>query len=47
VINPVPGKLDAKELEIISYAFYDTYKTIRSGKDWADYQASFNYQLQD
>jgi len=48
VIQPIPGKLDAKKLEIyITMLVDDTYKSIRTGKDWADYQASFNYKLQD
>ncbi|AZQ43613.1 thioredoxin family protein [Nonlabens ponticola] len=48
VINPVPGKMGPKKLEIyVTMLADDTYKSIRTGKDWADYQANFNYQLQD
>ncbi len=48
VIQPIPGKLDAKKLEVyITMLSDDTYKSIRSGKDWADYQRDFDYRLQD
>ncbi len=47
VIQPIPGKLDAKKLEVyITMLVDDTYKTIRTGKAWADYQADFKYRLQ-
>jgi thioredoxin-related protein len=48
LINPVPGKMGPKKLEIyITMLADDTYKSIRTGKDWADYQDDFKYQLQD
>ena len=48
VINPVPGKMGPKKLEVyITMLADDTYKSIKTGQDWADYQAQFNYQLQD
>lgn len=48
VIQPIPGKLDAKKLEVyITMLADNTYKSIKTGKDWADYQANFDYKLQD
>ncbi len=48
VINPVPGKMGPKKLEIyLTMLADDTYKSIKTGKDWRDYQANFDYQLQD
>lgn len=48
IINPVPGKMGPRKLEVyITMLADDTYKSIRTGQDWADYQASFDYQLQD
>lgn len=48
IINPVPGKMDAKKLEIyITMLADDTYKSINTGKKWSDYQKNFNYELQD
>lgn len=47
IINPVPGKMGAKKLEIyITMLADETYKSINTGKKWSDYQANFNYQLQ-
>lgn len=47
IINPVPGKMGPKKLEIyITMLSDETYKSINTGKKWADYQASFQYQLQ-
>ncbi len=47
VINPVPGKMDARKLEIyITMLSDDTYKSIRTGKQWSDYQKGFEYRLQ-
>jgi thioredoxin-related protein len=47
VINPVPGKMDARKLEIyITMLSDDTYKSIRTGKQWSDYQKNFEYKLQ-
>jgi thioredoxin-related protein len=47
IINPVPGKLDAKKLEIyITMLADETYKSINTGKKWNDYQRDFKYKLQ-
>ena len=47
VINPVPGKMGPKKLEVyITMLADDTYKSITTGQDWADYQADFKYRLQ-
>lgn len=47
IINPVPGKLDAKKLEVyITMLSDDTYKRINTGAKWADYQKNFKYKLQ-
>lgn len=47
LINPVPGKMDSKKLEIyITMLADETYKSIRTGKDWAAYQDNFDYKLQ-
>lgn len=47
IINPVPGKMGPKKLEIyITMLADETYKSINTGKKWADYQANFEYQLQ-
>ena len=47
IINPVPGKMDAKKLEIyITMLSDDTYKSINTGQKWSDYQRNFEYRLQ-
>ncbi len=47
IINPVPGKMGPKKLEIyITMLSGDIYKSINTGKRWADYQANFEYKLQ-
>jgi thioredoxin-related protein len=47
IINPVPGKLDAKKLEIyITMLAGEIYKSITTGKKWNDYQSGFEYKLQ-
>ncbi len=47
IINPVPGKMDAKKLEIyITMLKDETYKSINTGAKWADYQKNFKYKLQ-
>lgn len=47
IINPVPGKMGPKKLEIyITMLADETYKSINTGQKWADYQADFNYKLQ-
>jgi thioredoxin-related protein len=47
IINPVPGKLDAKKLEIyITMLAGEIYKSINTGKKWNDYQSDFKYKLQ-
>ena len=48
IINPVPGKLDSKKLEIyITMLSDETYRSINTGKKWSDYQRDFKYKLQD
>lgn len=47
IINPVPGKLDSKKLEVyVTMLSNDTYKTINTGAKWAAYQNNFKYKLQ-
>ena len=47
MINPIPGKMDSRKLEIyITMLLDDTYKSINTGKKWRDYQRDFEYQLQ-
>ncbi len=47
VINPIPGKMDARKLEIyLTMLVDDTYKEINTGKKWRDYQKNFVYKLQ-
>ncbi len=47
VINPVPGKMDSRKLEIyITMLLDDTYKSINTGKKWREYQRNFEYKLQ-
>ncbi len=48
VINPIPGKMGPKKLEIyITMIANDAYKNIKTGRDWAVYQENFEYRLQD
>ncbi|MGB3591247.1 MAG: thioredoxin fold domain-containing protein [Nonlabens sp.] len=48
VINPVPGKMDSRRLEVyVTMLADDTYRTINTGKKWSDYQKNFMYRLQD
>ncbi|WP_405369772.1 thioredoxin family protein [Nonlabens sp. Asnod2-A12] len=48
IINPVPGKLDSKKLEIyITMLSDETYRSINTGKKWSDYQRDFKYKLQN
>ncbi len=48
IINPVPGKMGPKKLEVyITMLADETYKSINTGPKWANYQSNFNYQLQD
>jgi thioredoxin-related protein len=47
IINPVPGKMDSKKLEIyITMLSDNTYKSIDTGKKWSNYQNNFKYKLQ-
>ncbi len=47
IINPVPGKMGPKKLEIyITMLADETYKSINTGQKWSDYQANFVYELQ-
>ena len=47
IINPVPGRMDSKKLEIyITMLSDETYKSINTGKKWSDYQKNFEYRLQ-
>lgn len=48
IINPVPGRMGPKKLEVyVTMLADDTYKSITTGKKWADYQKNFEYRLQD
>jgi thioredoxin-related protein len=47
IINPVPGKLDSKKLEIyITMLKDEIYKGVNTGAKWATYQKNFKYKLQ-
>lgn len=47
IINPVPGKLDAKKLEVyVTMLSDETYKSINTGAKWNAYQKNFRYKLQ-
>jgi thioredoxin-related protein len=48
VINPVPGKMGPKKLEIyITMLAGDVYKSITTGQKWQEYQQNFTYRLQE
>jgi thioredoxin-related protein len=48
IINPVPGRMGPKKLEIyITMLAGSVYKDITTMKRWEEYQANFDFQLQE